>query len=86
MIKNEFIELYESLSALNEVTDFYASKRFWDKAKTKVIDERAFHTAYDSELKELGLMDIFNNDGTLLVKVFMVKLKKLKKIIQILEQ
>ena len=28
MIKTEFIELYESLSKLNEATDFYASKRF----------------------------------------------------------
>ena len=78
MIKNKFIELYESLSKLNEATDFYASKRFWDNAKTKVIDDRAFHAAYDSELKELGLMDIFNADGTFTGKSVYGKIKEAK--------
>ena len=78
MIKNEFIELYESLSKLNEATDFYASKRFWDKAKIKVIDDRAFHAAYDSELRELGLMDIFNDDGTFTGKNVYGKIKEAK--------
>lgn len=78
MIKNKFIELYESLSELNEATDFYASKRFWDKAKIKVIDDRAFHAAYDNELKELGLMDIFNDDGTFTGKGVYGKIKEAK--------
>lgn len=78
MIKNKFIELYESLSELNEATDFYASKRFWDNAKSKVIDERAFHAAYDSELKELGLMDLFNDDGTFTGKSVYGKIKEAK--------
>lgn len=78
MIKTEFIELYESLSKLNEATDFYASKSFWDKAKIKVINDRAFHAAYDNELKELGLMDIFNDDGTFTGKSVYGKIKEAK--------
>ena len=67
MIKTEFMELYEELDNLYEATDsaeVTASKKFWDAAKNKQIDESSFHTAYDAELKELGLTDIFNTDGT----------------------
>ena len=77
-MKTDFMELYESLSKLNEATDFYASKRFWDNAKIKVIDDRAFHIAYDNELKELGLMDIFNDDGTFTGKDVYGKIKEAK--------
>ena len=49
---------------INEATDKAASKKFWAAAKNRQIDEASFHAAYDEELKELGLMDVFNSDGT----------------------
>ena len=49
---------------INEATDKAASKKFWAAAKTGQIDEESVHAAYDDELKELGLMDVFNTDGT----------------------
>ena len=64
MIKTEFMELLEELDRINEATDKSAERAFWAAAKKKQIDEVSFHTAYDDELKELGLMDIFNPDGT----------------------
>ncbi len=67
-MKNEFMKIYESLCTLNEATNYEASKKFWAAAKNKQIDEVAFHTAYDEELTELGLIDLFNTDGTLLGK------------------
>lgn len=64
MIKTEFMELLEELDRLNEATDKSAERAFWAAAKRKQIDEVSFHAAYDEELKELGLMDIFNAQGS----------------------
>ena len=64
MIKTEFMELLEELDRINEAADKSAERAFWSAAKKKQIDEVSFHAAYDDELKELGLMDIFNPDGT----------------------
>jgi hypothetical protein len=49
---------------LGEAADSNASKKFWAAAKNRQIDEVSFHAAYDEELTELGLMDVFNTDGT----------------------
>lgn len=64
-MNSDFIELYESLSVLNEDTKSDAGKRFWAAVKNKQIDEASFHTAYDEELTDLGLMDLFNTEGAL---------------------
>ena len=50
-------------SGLTEATDINSSKKFWAAAKNKQIDEVSFHAAYDDELTELGLMDIFTTEG-----------------------
>ena len=42
-----------------------ASKKFWAAAGEGRMDEEAFHTAFDEELTELGLMDMFDADGVL---------------------
>lgn len=42
-----------------------ASKKFWSEAKQNRMDEDSFHTAFDDELKELGLMDMFDANGVL---------------------
>ena len=42
-----------------------ASKKFWASAKIGKMEEDAFHTAFDDELKELGLMDMFDANGVL---------------------
>jgi hypothetical protein len=48
---------------INEATDKAASKAFWAAAKKGQIDDVSFHAAYDDELRELGLLDLFNSDG-----------------------
>lgn len=48
---------------INEATDKAASKAFWAAAKRGQIDDVSFHAAYDDELRELGLLDLFNSDG-----------------------
>lgn len=63
MIKTEFMELLEELDRLNEATDKSAERAFWAAAKKKQIDDVSFHVAYDDELRELGLLDLFNSDG-----------------------
>jgi hypothetical protein len=50
---------------LTEATDIEASKRFWAAAKNDQIDEVSFHAAFDDELKELGLLDMFDARGVL---------------------
>jgi hypothetical protein len=43
-----------------------ASKKFWSAAKYgNRMEEEAFHTAFDDELKELGMMDMFDERGIL---------------------
>jgi hypothetical protein len=62
----EQIGFFESLSEeITEATDFRASKEFWSSAKIGSMDEDAFHKAFDQELTELGLMDMFDADGVL---------------------
>lgn len=78
MIKTEFMELLEELDRINEATDEVASKKFWAAAKNKQIDEVSFHAAYDEELTELGLTDIFNTDGTFINKGVYGKIKAAK--------
>ncbi len=59
---------YEGSGELNESTDSEkkaASKRFWNCATINKIDEVAFHTAFDDELEELGLLDLFDDEGRL---------------------
>lgn len=55
---------YDELSELNEDAVFDASRKFWAAARMKQIDLKAFHTAFDTELAALGLMDIFTPEGT----------------------
>lgn len=78
LFKSDFDKIYEKLTTLNEGTDYYASKSFWDAAKNKIIDVESFHDAYDDELKELGLMDIFTSEGTLINKGVYGKIKTAK--------
>lgn len=56
--------LYVS-EVVNEAADINASINFWDLARDKKISTYWFHRAFDDELTELGLMDIFNEDGML---------------------
>jgi hypothetical protein len=63
---------------LGEAADSNAGKKFWADAKNKQIDEVSFHAAYDEELTELGLMDIFNADGTFTNKGAYGKIKAAK--------
>lgn len=73
-----FMETFEELNRLTEATNIYASRRFWDAAKNKKLDDEAFHAAFDDELKDLGLMDIFNTDGTLTSQSVYGKIKNAK--------
>lgn len=58
------MKLYEELGRLNE--DNYADSRvFWNGASNKKIYDKNFHRAFDAELKDLGLMDIFAEDGSI---------------------
>ena len=56
---------YDELNTLYEDINPEASKKFWAAAKSKQIDLAAFHAAFDQELTELGLMDLFTTDGIL---------------------
>jgi multidrug efflux pump subunit AcrA (membrane-fusion protein) len=64
-LNTSFMETFEELSRLNEATNFYASKAFWDAARENRLDDISFHSAFDEELKEFGLTDIFNAEGLL---------------------
>ena len=63
-----FMETFEELNRLDEAADpvkVAASKKFWSEAKQNRMDEDSFHTAFDDELTELGLMDMFDARGVL---------------------
>lgn len=60
-----FMETFEELNKLNEASNYQASKKFWDAAKAGRIDEVSFHAAFDDELKDLGVMDMFDANGVL---------------------
>lgn len=62
----EQVGFFEDLSEeITEATDFRASKDFWSAAKIGYMHEDSFHKAFDQELTELGLMDMFDADGVL---------------------
>lgn len=62
----EAIDELDKLSeAANDPTKVAASKKFWSGAKIGKMEEDAFHTAFDDELTELGLMDMFDANGVL---------------------
>ena len=67
-MKTDFMKLYEELDILNEDAQTDAASRFWAAAKNKQIDEESFYTAYEDEIKQLGLDSIFwtrkKEDGT----------------------
>lgn len=65
-LNTSFMETFEELNRLNEATNFYASRAFWDAARENRLDDISFHSAFDEELKELGLTDIFNAEGILI--------------------
>ena len=73
-----FMEAFEELDKLNEAIDPAASKKFWAAAKANKIDAEAFHTAYDDELKELGLMDVFTAEGAFTNKGIYGRIKAAK--------
>lgn len=64
-----FLEAFDELDKLSEAasdpTKVAASKKFWSSAKIGKMEEDAFHTAFDDELTELGLMDMFDANGVL---------------------
>ena len=64
-----FLEAFDELDKLSEAandpTKVAASKKFWFEAKQNRMDEDSFHTAFDDELTELGLMDMFDARGVL---------------------
>jgi len=62
---NPLLEAFEELDKLNEASKIGASRQFWSAAKNSRLDTYAFHDAFDDELKELGLADIFDRDGML---------------------
>lgn len=64
MATTEFVKLYEELGRLNEDT-YRDSKAFWSGAAEKKLYDENFHRAFDAELQELGLMDIFAEDGSI---------------------
>lgn len=66
MIKTDFMELYESLSTLNEDAKTDASKNFWKLAKENILSVEDFHTAYDEELIDFGRAYLFNSYTRLL--------------------
>ena len=63
---------------LTEAPNFWSSQDFWNEAKRNRIDDRAFHAAYDAELKELGLMDLFDDTGILTSQGVYGRIKKAK--------
>lgn len=81
-----FMEAFEELNNLDETaeeqleeaSDYRASKRFWDDARYWRMNEDAFHAAFDDELKELGLMDVFTSEGAFTGKDVYGKIKAAK--------
>jgi hypothetical protein len=69
--------LYVS-EVVNEDAKFDASKKFWAAAKINKIDEESFHTAYDDELRDLGLMDVFTAEGAFVDRGVYGKIKAAK--------
>lgn len=69
--------LYVS-EVVNEDAQSDAGKKFWAAAKTNKIDEESFHAAYDDELRDLGLMDVFTAEGALVNKGVYGKIKAAK--------
>ena len=69
--------LYVS-EVVNEDAKSDAGKKFWAAAKTNKIDEKSFHAAYDDELRDLGLMDVFTAEGALVNKSVYGKIKAAK--------
>lgn len=69
--------LYVS-EVVNEDAKSDAGKKFWAAAKTNKIDEESFHAAYDDELRDLGLMDVFTAEGALVNKGVYGKIKAAK--------
>lgn len=64
MTTTGFMKLYEELGRLNEDT-YTDSRAFWNGASSKRIYDKSFHRAFDAELQNLGLMDIFAEDGSI---------------------
>ena len=64
-IREAFDELDKLSEAVSDSAKVAASKKFWSEAKQNRMDEDSFHTAFDDELKELGLMDMFDANGVL---------------------
>jgi hypothetical protein len=62
---NPLLEAFEELDKLNEASKIGASRTFWTYAKENKISTYWFHEAFDEELTELKLMDIFNEEGML---------------------
>ena len=73
-----FMEVFKELNILNEDIDEIASKKFWAAAQERRIDAEAFHAAYDADLRDLGLMDVFTPEGTLVNKGVYGKIKAAK--------
>lgn len=59
-----FMKLYDELGRLNE-DNYTDSRAFWNGASNKKIYDKNFHRAFDAELQDLGLMDIFAEDGSI---------------------
>ena len=55
----------EVVNEASTPAQFAASKKFWASAKIGKMEEDSFHTAFDEELKSLGLMDMFDARGVL---------------------
>ncbi len=61
---SSLLEAFEELDKLQEdTTNKEASKQFWAAAKEGIADDKAFHAAFDTELEELGLKELFLTNG-----------------------
>jgi hypothetical protein len=61
---SSLLEAFEELDKLQEdTTNKEASKQFWAAAKEGIADDVAFHAAFDTELEELGLKELFLTNG-----------------------
>lgn len=64
---NKLGESWTSRAAATQAEREEAANNFYDAAKTKlVLDLDNFHKAFDDELKELDLLDLFNDSGRLI--------------------
>ena len=52
------LEIYDLL----EWGEYSASSQFWSEAKAGRLDSTSFWSAYSSELKKLGLLDLFDTN------------------------